>query len=61
MGLLSGISPKESYSNGFKGMLLQEMSSCVDLAQRQYEWCEERGVSLGSLALQVSEGWVTAA
>ena len=52
MGLLSGLSPKESFSQGFKGSIVPEMAKCLDLAQRQWEWCNHRGISLGSLALQ---------
>ena len=52
MGLLSGIDPRESYSMGFKGDLTKEMARTIDIATRQWEWCNERGVSLGALALQ---------
>jgi aryl-alcohol dehydrogenase-like predicted oxidoreductase len=52
MGLLSGIDPRESYSMGFKGDLTEEMARTIDIASRQWAWCNERGLNLGALALQ---------
>ena len=52
MGMLSGIDPEESYSKGFKDNLTSEMANTIALAKRQWTWCNERGLSLGALALQ---------
>lgn len=52
MGMLSGIPPMESYGMGFKSGLVPQMERTLSLAQRQWEWCEAREISLGAVALQ---------
>eukprot|EP00746_Dinoflagellata_sp_MGD_P071250 gnl/MRDRNA2_/MRDRNA2_29053_c0_seq1.p1 gnl/MRDRNA2_/MRDRNA2_29053_c0~~gnl/MRDRNA2_/MRDRNA2_29053_c0_seq1.p1 ORF type:complete len:386 (+),score=76.56 gnl/MRDRNA2_/MRDRNA2_29053_c0_seq1:41-1159(+) len=52
MGLLSGLPPSESFSYGFKGNLKPQMYKTITLAERQWQWCKARKVSLGSFALQ---------
>ena len=41
------------YSMGFKGDLTTGMANTIAIAQRQWEWCNDRDLSLGALALQV--------